>query len=636
MNPSCRNIYLACHLVSEMGIRYVLFRAWFRFQQKCGILKTRFRGSRKLKIMPSVDEWRSGSPEFLIRSRKDIKVPRIKTHEMEKRYREIREGRILYFSHARYDQGREFNWHKNPVNGHVYDSKTHWSDINDLSKADGDIKYVWELSRFGFLFDIIRYDHHFSQDSSEFAFQKILSWIRENPADLGPNYKCSQEISLRILTWIYILHFYSDSKHLTNPVFHTLLQSIYDQVRHVKKNINFSRISVRNNHALSETLALFVTGLLFPFLPGAGNWKRRGKKWFEKEVRYQIYPDGTYLQFSMNYHRVVIQLLSWAIRMSELHRVPLRRTTSERAGKSLDFLYHSMHMGHGRLPAYGANDGALFFRFNDDSFNDFRGQLHALSCILKKEKSYNWEDYRPEDHGWYGLDSGMTDLRTGALCGSFSFAAGGYYIMREKESFTFIRCGRHRNRPSHADNLHLDLWHKGKNYIMDAGSFSYNTENELLRYFSGTAAHNTVRIKDYDQMEKGPNFIWFNWTQALDADLQENDSEYIFKGTISAYRHVRKGIRHTRTIIKKKSIARWIVKDEMSTTDGLLISQLWHLAPGLSDKIVMNSSDANGNSLEKKVSQGWISEYYGQKQRNEIWSFDTLQNEIITTIEIND
>ena len=32
-----------------------------------------------------------------------------------------------------------------------------------------------------------------------------------------------------------------------------------------------------------------------------------------------IYKDGTFLQFSMNYHRVVIQLLSYAICISRLN-----------------------------------------------------------------------------------------------------------------------------------------------------------------------------------------------------------------------------------------------------------------------------------------------------------------------------
>ncbi len=48
-------------------------------------------------------------------------------------------------------------------------------------------------------------------------------------------------------------------------------QNYYDYVR---KNIFFSKIAVRNNHAITETLTLFLVGMLFPFLPGSGEWKQ--------------------------------------------------------------------------------------------------------------------------------------------------------------------------------------------------------------------------------------------------------------------------------------------------------------------------------------------------------------------------
>ena len=66
-----------------------------------------------------------------------------------------------------------------------------------LSKEAGDIKYVWEKSRFSFLYDVIRYDYHFDDDQSEFIFKQIEDFIDKNPINQGPNYKCSQEISLR-------------------------------------------------------------------------------------------------------------------------------------------------------------------------------------------------------------------------------------------------------------------------------------------------------------------------------------------------------------------------------------------------------------------------------------------------------
>ena len=88
-------------------------------------------------------------------------------------------------------------------------------------------------------------------------------------------------------------------------------------------NINFSRKTVRNNHAITEVLMLYLSGLLFPFFPETKTWKQKGKQWFEEEISYQIYEDGTFLQFSHNYHRVLIQLLTWAFYLSSYKTLSL-------------------------------------------------------------------------------------------------------------------------------------------------------------------------------------------------------------------------------------------------------------------------------------------------------------------------
>ena len=78
--------------------------------------------------------------------------------------------------------------------------------------------------------------------------------------------------------------------------------------------------------------------------------------------------------------------------------------------------------------------------------------------------------------------------------GFHQFNLGGYYILREKDTLTFIRCGNHKDRPSQADNLHLDIWYKGENILLDGGSYKYNTSDEDIKYFMGTASHNTVML----------------------------------------------------------------------------------------------------------------------------------------------
>ena len=81
------------------------------------------------------------------------------------------------------------------------------------------------------------------------------------------------------------------------------------------------------------------------------------------------------------------------------------------------------------------------------------------------------------------VESKPTDVSTNKKqFGCISFDKGGYYCIREKDTFSFIRCGRYKDRPAHADNLHLDIWYQGENYLFDGGSYKYNTTEKLLRY----------------------------------------------------------------------------------------------------------------------------------------------------------
>jgi len=73
-------------------------------------------------------------------------------------------------------------------------------------------------------------------------------------------------------------------------------------------------------------------------------------------------------------------------------------------------------------------------------------------------------------------------------------------VLRHGPAMALLRYPRFRFRPSQADALHLDFWVSGENWLRDAGSFSYNTEQRWLNYFPGTVAHNTIQFDGRDQM----------------------------------------------------------------------------------------------------------------------------------------
>jgi hypothetical protein len=628
-------IYLGLQLLQNMGLRYMFFRAGHLISKKSGFFKRKFPLNPSPVESVSIDEWKKNAPSFFFYGKSINGLPKQKSVYLEEIYKDFIEGTYTFFGKSKYHLGREDDWITNPVSKYKYDIKKHWSAISEFSEVNGDIKFVWEKARFSYVYDLIRYDYHYDRDCAELVFAEINSFIDKNPLNQGPNYICSQEISLRILNWTFALYYYRDSEFLNEALFQKIMNSIYWQIHHVYDNIHFSRIAVRNNHAITETLLLYLAGLLFPFLPDVSDWSKKGKKWFEQEIGYQIYEDGTYLQYSNNYHRVVVQLLTLGIRLAGFNNDKFSPQVYARAGKSLEFLYNSMDLSSGLLPNYGSNDGALFFKLNDQNFRDYRPQLQALSFSLDKNNVLDLKDYNCEDLFWIGFDKNILGHTIKKQeNGIFKYPVGGFYICRDADSMTYIRCGKHKNRPAHADNLHLDLWYKGINVFRDNGSYMYNSKLDLLKYFMGTQSHNTVMLDDFDQMLKGPRFVWLYWSQSLNGDLTESENQFEFSGSVSAFRYLGKKIQHRRRVMKPKGIARWIIEDEIINTNKCTMNQLWHFNPVISDKISIKAKDINGKQLAKEVKDGWHSSYYGTKEATNYWMFSTDTKQIITEIVI--
>lgn len=612
-------LFLYFDLLKRMGLKYILFRFIYELKLRSGLLKRKFPTRIRPLIFPSLGEWSSESGIFFFDDRLSLNLNKVPSVSLKQDFENILEGKIPFFGFEIFDLGLKYDWVTNPYSGYKYDISKHWTEINDYDKSIGDIKYVWEKSRFCYLYTIIRYDYHFDEDHSEFVFKEIVDWIDKNPINKGPNYKCSQEISIRLLNWIFALFFY---KKTINQVFFTkIIQSIYWQLNHIYNNIHFSRLAVRNNHAITETLTLYIVSVLFPQFPQSNKWRTKGKKWFEQEIMYQIYNDGTFLQFSMNYHRVVIQLLTWALRIAELNGDNFSEHVYQKAYKSLDFLYQCQNIPTGKLPNYGSNDGALFFKLSSTDYRDYRPQLDALHCVLTGQKLYNSHF---EDSLWYGYSNGFDFSPIIQKKGVSVFHDGGYFLIRQEESLTFIKCGSYKDRPAHADNLHLDVWYKNENILPDGGSFKYNTDDKDLKYFMGTESHNTVMIENYDQMLKGSRFIWYYWTNVLSSEINESREFYEFKGRVSCFRYINKAIAHERTVRVYKQTPRWLVIDKFEhKPDGFNINQIWHF---------VNCNDLTFKSTSNsKISAGYMSEYYGQK---EIISQITFKDKSSITTEI--
>lgn len=618
------------NLVNQMGWKPIAYRAVHEVKKRTGLLKKSFPVSYTLVPFIKLTEWQKSAPPFFFPSKEGLGTfPLNDKSLLERAFLQLKNGQVKFFNGQSLALGNDYDWITNPDTGFRYNIQKHWTELETLDAQAGDIKFVWEKSRFSFLYTLIRYDHHFKEDQSEFVFSEILSWIEKNPLNMGPNFSCSQEISIRLLNWTFALYYYKNAPSLTEERFLKIINSIYWQARHVEEHIRFSLLSVRNNHAITESLLLYITGLLYPFFDRSKQWKADGKKFLEQEGLYQIYEDGSYLQFSMNYQRVVIQLFTWAFYIAKANGDTFSATLYERVRKAVLFLYQHQDEQSGMLPNYGANDGALFFPLSNAPFRDYRPQLNALYYFFTENTLYPNGDWN-EDLFWFTNKNSFE--ATPLQRGSSAFRKGGYFVMREPDRFCFIRCGSHKDRPSQADNLHLDLWVNGENILRDAGSYKYNASQEETRYFMGTASHNTVMAEDYDQMEKGGRFLWFYWSKMVEANMEDKGDHQLFSGKIHAFRHLKENIFHTRTVRQYKHEMKWEIEDHVENCD-LPIKQIWNPGPEFSAQgFSITCMDKNGNTLQPLLKEAFYSPTYGIKERSGQIIFETCTNYFKTII----
>src|SRR6185503_10563103 len=317
-------------------------------------------------------------------------------------------GGLKYFSHVFRQTGFPPNWHMAPLSGVELDSTKHWSQISDdhvvarakpeaishfeetasaknASQRHYDIKFIWELNRFGFVYTLARaYIASKDEEFPEAFWTLIEDWAQHNPPNTGPNWMDGQEIALRLMAWTFGYHAFLNSPSTTQLRISQFTMYVAAQTERIYKNIDYA-ISTRSNHTISEAFGLWMVGLLFPELKDSKKYLSLGRQLLEKEAATQIFPDGSYCMYSLNYHRFILHIYLYAIRLGEINRSPFSAQLINSITKSIEYLSCLIDPQTGQMPVYGSNDGALVLPLNNCDFTDYRPLLQLGWYITKKQ-----------------------------------------------------------------------------------------------------------------------------------------------------------------------------------------------------------------------------------------------------------
>ena len=544
-----KKIILYINTVLKLGLWNVTYVIWYRFSLRSGI--------RKLKF-----------PAETIKTEKDYFLPCKKKQNYPVEWKKdlledadkILSGTIRYYAYHWKNIGNPPNWFLNPFNGKYYpNSNSHWTKLPDFHPEVGDIKNVWEASRFEWVITLARaYAVTEDQKYLETLNKWLKGWSEKNPLNIGPNWKCGQEASIRVFNLLnasFILNQYDKASD-------SLKNLIYLHLKRIQANILYA-IAQNNNHGTSEAAALFIGGnWLRSFgessYPKSKTFARSGKKWLENRIKKLVAKEGSFSQHSVNYHRVMLDTLCFAeFWRAKLNLKPFSELFYKKANAASAWLLMFTDEISGNVPNIGANDGAMLLNSHSCNYRNFKPSVQLSYIIFDKTKIYD-EGKWDEQLLWFEINSNEFSKKT--IKRNNKILDNSYAIFKNDYSWGLIRLPCFKFRPSHNDIFHFDLWHNGKNIICDAGSYSYNpAKDESDIDFKSVHFHNTASFDQQNQMPRLSRFLLANWIKPdYISEIKEYSGDIHWEGS---YTDSRKN-KHHRILSIKDNI--WKLEDYFS------------------------------------------------------------------------
>jgi hypothetical protein len=433
-----------------------------------------------------------------------------------------------------------------------------------------DIRYIWESGRLGWAYSLVRAYQVNSNDRYVACFwQLVEAFLDSNPPNLGLHWVSAQEVALRLITLCFAGNIFRNSPLSTPERRKFLCSAVADHAARIPPTLSYARAQ-NNNHLLSEAAGLYTAGCALPGHPSAQFWRELGWRLFNQGLFDQIAEDGTYIQHSTNYHRLMLQLALWLKTLARTRQQKFPARVTARLQSATHWLSAVLDSDTGQVPNLGPNDGSNIFPLSNCASPDYRPVLQAAGSSFLHTRLLKGAGAWDEMMLWFSQDGdhSLQDKHveaTGANLQSSEAVWQTPHILRypEGDSWAYFRIARFKSRPGHADQLHLDLWWQGYNLAADPGTFLYNAGppwNNTLRY---TAVHNTVTVNGKDQMTAAGRFLYLDWAQAeiIAGEQAGNGCWRTLIAEHDGYR--RDGVTHRRSVVA--GAGTWLIQDTLSS-----------------------------------------------------------------------
>lgn len=526
-----KKLHMLLAVLREFGVRWAIDRGLYS-------LKLRLLG-----LCPAAGRLFEKAPPYPVRTdlfRVDVSALRSILSELDEAdRRQLIEtadnacrGVIRGFSSLDLDYGDPIDWQRSPLTGKRCSEKQRWHRIPDFDGERGDIKVIWEASRFSHFITLARAFLLTGEERYHEAFSEQLdAWLRDNPYGYGANFKCGQECALRMVNALLASAVFRETGALTQHDEDNLKELTDRCYRKILSNFFYAYRCIKNNHTISELM-----GMIAGAWCSADRRLDRAFRLLDEVVAEQLTEDGGYRQFSFNYQRLALQDLECVLSMESV--VGRRLSEDSRARiRNAALLMFQCQDAQGDMPNYGSNDGALAFPVTSCGYRDFRPVVNGAYALTAGKQLYG-DGPQQEELIWFSggrpLDAFGRELMERA---SAQFPSAGLFTLRAEKTWAMLVANDYHSRPAHMDQLHLDLWIGGVNVLCDCGTYSYAGEpgRELVQ----AGSHNTLAADGRPQMNARGPFLIFDRTKLRRAEA----SAASFEGEVTSangYTHRRR------------------------------------------------------------------------------------------------
>lgn len=428
-----------------------------------------------------------------------------------------------------------------------------------LMLGDGsDIRTLWELSRGYYFVSLAKAYWRTGERAFLAAFQAhVESWIAENPPGWGPNWMSPMDGAIRAANWILAALLFA-AAGLPASFWAGLLANLRLTAWFIERNPEWHP-RFRGNHFVSNGVGLVYLGALFRDDPDGARWLRAGAGILEREMEYQVCPDGVSFEAAIGYHRLVTELFSFGGELADQNR---SRSLGPAYWARLTRMYGFIAC---YLPAGG--DAPLLGDADD-------GRLHAWSAGALE---------RPRQHR-LGLRRRYWPRGEPA---SAAFPNGGFYVIRGGGAHTIIRCGpvglKGGGSHDHNDQLSFELTVGSRPLITDSGTYAYTRDLEERFRFRSTAAHNVPQLAGEEQNPMTPSRPWRVLADRTRSECTEWNADprgARFTGRHRGYAHRASRALCWRSLVADFAAGRWRMEDRIEGCGSERVSWRLHFAPG--------------------------------------------------------